>query len=158
MALEVSVKITGDDRVLKKMKHLGRGLYDFRRAMDRIGTQLEAYYEQQPFKSLGGVYGKRWARLAPATVRNRAKTATIGSSATEPLNTGNPNGMQHSFYHESDSTSAFISNKKPYFKYHQSTAPRRKLPRRQMIGINSAVERIVSDEFEKDIEMKIREA
>ena len=64
--------------------------------------------------------------------------------------------MRNSFSHEANEKSVRIGNDAPYFKYHQSSQPRTKMPRRQMIGVNDKVERLVAARFREDIREKLR--
>lgn len=156
MSLTVTVTVTGDKRVLQKMKRLGSSLYNFKDAMGEIGKQGTEYFSGQAWLSQGGVFGAKWPPLAASTLKYRRQS--VGTRGAQPLTTGHPDGMQFSFDSKSDSTSVVISNKKPYFKYHQSTAPRRHLPRRQMIGVSAGFKRIVQDIIKRDIEAKISHA
>lgn len=57
-----------------------------------------------------------------------------------------------------DVNSVTIGNKMDYFKYHQSSAPRSKLPRRVMMSTGGNVKTIIGDIIQADIEGKIEKA
>lgn len=153
--LVVSIQIKGDKEVQRKMKRLGASLYMFGEAMAKIGKEAGAYYSNQGLNSQGGVYGNVWPRLAPSTLRSKARTHR--NHLNDPLVASGM--MRDGFVSSSNNTSVIISNKMPYYKYHQSTAPRKShLPRRQMAGINDPIKRMVGDLLRADIEKKIRNA
>jgi phage gpG-like protein len=151
MPLTVNVRITGDKEFLAKLKKLGPALNDFKRALTEVGDHLTSYYSNQAFASQGGVYGTPWARLAPSTQVFKAKH--YRQYAAIPLiATGE---MKKSFTSSPSEKSLTIANSAPYFKYHQSTEPRTKLPRRQMLGINSDVKKVIKQVIEADIHRKV---
>lgn len=118
--------------------------------MEDIGDQAADYYANQGFNSQGGVFGSPWARLKTSTLLRKTKRYP----GRPPLvATG---AMRDSFTHVAGSQQVLIGNKVDYFKYHQSTAPRLRLPRRQMMGINVPISRMVKSTIEQEIRKKIR--
>lgn len=182
MALSISITINGEAQVIQHLQSVGQMLTDFSDAMKNIGRELVSYYSNQVFASQGAVYGEQWAPLSAVTLamrgahnvqlspreaafvgflhNKRGQDGTLASlragiSARQPLVTGHPDGMQFSFYANADANSVVIGNSQPYFKYHQSTAPRTRLPRRQMLGINDDVRGIAQQLIQADIAAKI---
>lgn len=148
--MQVSIRITGTKEVQRKLRKLGPNLHNLRGAMEDIGDQAADYYANQGFNSQGGVFGSPWRRLKPATLLRKAKRYP----GRPPLvATG---AMRDSFTYVAGSQQVLIGNKADYFKYHQSTAPRTRLPRRQMMGINSPISRMVKSTIENEIRKKIR--
>jgi hypothetical protein len=182
MPLQITVKLTGDKEEQERLKALGKSLTDFTPVMKSIGQELTSYYSHQVFASQGGVYGEPWAPLSAVTLymrgaehtqlsareagfvgflhnrhgqRGTSPSVAAGISLRAPLTTGHPDGMQFSFVAQATANSVVISNTKPYFKYHQSTEPRRRLPRRQMLGINDDVIDIVQQLVRAEVSAKI---
>lgn len=180
--LQITLKLTGDQEELQRLQALGKSLTDFTPLMQRIGQALTFYYSHQVFDSQGSVYGEAWAPLSVVSLYMRGATHTqltgsqasfvqflhnkrgqegtlrnlgVGASMRTPLVTGHPDGMQFSFYANATSNSVTIGNTKPYFKYHQSTAPRKHLPRRQMLGINEDVISIVRQLAQAELGAKV---
>lgn len=152
--LTVTITVKGGDKVNSKLKRLGSSLYNFSDAMKLIGQQAGDYYSNQAFNSQGGVFGSPWPALSPRTLA--AKIKLYPQFANVPLvATGT---MKDSFEATTTRQSVVISNTAPYYKYHQSTLPRRKIPRRQMAGINAPIKRIVKMIIQDDIKKKIRTA
>lgn len=150
MALQVIIVVRGSDRVRAKLKRLKSGLYDFNNAMKEIGDKGSNYFAGQAWLSQGGVFGNKWQRLSSPYAQIKAGEYP-GRGILEA--TGS---MRKNFKSKNDQTSVLIYNKSPQFKYHQSTAPRRKLPRRQMIGNSRGFRSLVRDIIQRDIERKIR--
>lgn len=156
MSLQVSITVSGDKRVLQKMRRLGSSLYDFSDEMDDIGEQGAKYFSGPAWLSQGGVFGEKWPALSPRTLRRRRQA--VGTRGAQPLTTGHPDGMQFSFDYSSGKQVVTIFNNKSYFGYHQSTAERRRLPRRQMIGVSSGFRKIVQTVLKEGVRRKIDNA
>jgi phage gpG-like protein len=150
--LELSIKIQGSKEVRAKLRRLGTSLYDLRSPMNEIGNQAARYYANQGMNSQGGVFGAAWTPLKRRTLARKSRTYP----GRPPLvATGK---MRDSFTFSASSKSVLVGNNAPYFKYHQSTLPRKRLPRRQMMGINAPVKKMVRDIISEEIERKIRAA
>lgn len=152
--MNVRIVITGDRATRKKLQKLGRSIYRLRPAMKNIGEDLSSYYEKVPFGSQGKVYGKKWQKLSPAYAAKKDKRYT-GKGLTPLIASGT---MQDSFYYKAKKSSVYVSNSAEYFKYHQSTKPRKRIPRRQMIGTNPEVRRIIRGHIQDEINKKLRKA
>lgn len=152
--LNVQINIQGTPELINKFKRLNSGLTDFSPAMTEIGKLVEDYYSGQVFSSQGAVLGLKWPTLKATTIKNKLKH--YPQYATTPLiRTG---AMKNSFKSKPTRKDVTISNTAEYFKYHQSTAARSKLPRRAMMSINKDVKSIVKQVIEADIAKKLRTA
>jgi Phage virion morphogenesis family len=152
--VKVTIVIKGDKETKAKLKRLGSSLYDFGSAMREVGKEVGRYYSNEGFNSQGGVFGRPWASLSPKT--QAVKMLLYPQFVNVPLVATQT--MKNSFVATTGRQSAIITNEAPYYKYHQSTLPRRKIPRRQMAGINDPVKRIIANILEQDIRRKIRAA
>ena len=150
--LSMSITISGTKKTQEKLKRLGSSLYDFKGAMGEIGAEGAKYYSNQAFASQGGVFGGRWASLSP---RYAAIKAVLYPGRPMMVRTGK---MQDSFTYAASSKEVLIGNSAPQFKYHQSTAPRSKMPRRAMMGVNDPVRKMVRTIIEADVRKKMRAA
>lgn len=184
--LQATVTVTGTQEAIDKLSSIDAGLLNFSGAMAQIGEEAKNYFSEQVFASQGAVIGHPWPPLSPITLYMRGAEHTklderqagfvgflhnkqgqqggrnsliaAGISAVAPLTTGHPDGMQHSFTAVSTTTSVTIGNSKDYFKYHQSSAPRHKIPYRPMMAINDDVKTIVQNIIQADIRQKIASA
>jgi phage gpG-like protein len=149
--VSVNVVITGDEELIAKLNKVESQISSFPEALSQIGKKLTSYYEDTVFNSMGGVFGTPWAKLAPSTVAQKVKH--YRQYASVPLMaTGR---MRRQFIATSDSHSLMIRNDAPYFVYHQSTEPRSKIPRRQMMGINAFLKAMIQQIVKDDINKKI---
>lgn len=149
--MEIVITVSGNDKIERKLKRLGESLLDMPLAMHQIGERLTHYYSNDVFASQGGVFGRAWRRLAPSTVKY--KSQHYRQYANVPLiATGT---MQKSFRADPTSRGVTITNTAPYFVYHQSTATRTRLPRRQMMGINDTVKLMIKDAVASEIKRKL---
>lgn len=147
--MQVSVTITGAKDLKSKLKKLGPSLMLFQHAMGEIGKQGARYFQDVNFASQGGVVGYVWPRLSPKYSVWKAKHYP----GRGPLvRTG---AMQHAFDYSANSTSVHIQNLMPYAKYHDSTAPRTKMPYRPLTGVNEPIKNLIKDVIEKDIRNKL---
>lgn len=150
--LQVTVTITGSKETRKRLDRLGASLLNFKDAMDEIGKTSADYFSNQGFASQGGVFGAKWqplqARYAVRKFRRFPGRSPLVASGA----------MQRGFTYTAGRQEVTVSNKTEYFKYHQSTAPRSHLPRRQMMGINQPIKNFVGTIIKDDITRKIRAA
>lgn len=150
--MQVTIEIRGSKETRAKLKKLGLELYNFRNAMKEIGTEVTKYYANDAFNSQGGEFGSPWPQLSPKTIAIKSKL--YPQFVNMPLMASGT--MRKSFVATYNSNSVIITNSAPYYKYHQSTLPRKKIPRRQMAGINDPVKRMIKATLKKDIQEKIR--
>ena len=150
--MQVSIQITGVEKVYQKLNRLGQGLYNFNEAMRLIGQDLVSYYANEGFGSQGGVFDHVWPRLSSKYSVYKAKKWP-GRGILEASG-----AMRHGFIYSANSTSVAVDNQVDYFKYHQSTAPRTKMPWRPSMGVNDQVKERIKTIIEADIRLKIDRA
>lgn len=149
--LSVVVGVSGDAQFMRKLETLGKTWFEWKEALNDTGEHLRAYFSGQVFSSQGGVLGTPWAELSASTQAQKAKH--YQQYDTVPLiRTGK---MQDSFAYHATATKLEITNTADYFKYHQSSEARHKIPRRRMFGINNDVKEIIRKAFEKAALLKI---
>jgi phage gpG-like protein len=152
--LQISVRISGTQEVISKLRRVDAGLMNFTDAMKQIGDEGKNYFSGQVFASQGGVLGVRWPTLAASTILYKRKH--YPQYATTPLL--RTTTMQHSFYAVTTATSVTIGNSADYFKYHQSSEARHKIPYRPMLGITNDISDMVHSIIQSDISRKIEAA
>ena len=150
--MQITIQVKGDKETKAKLQRLGKSIYNLKRAMELIGRDSADYFSNQGFASQGGVFGSPWQPLSARTLSQKNKSYP----GRGPLvRTGT---MQDSFEYNSSNSSVIVTNSAPYFKYHQSTLPRTKIPRRQTMGVNDPVRRIISQHIHDEIRRKIASA
>lgn len=151
--LSVSITISGDKETIEKLGKLGQSFLNFQLAMRSIGKELTGYFANQVFASQGGALSQRWPQLANSTKVDKAKHYP---GAGILVRTGE---MKNSFdFYQPDVNSVIIGNNAPYFVYHQSSAPRHKLPRRVMMSTGGNVKSIVANIIDADVKDKLLKA
>jgi len=98
---------------------------------------------EQQFKTEGGLTGG-WKPLAESTLKGRGSSPILQVSGA----------LMNSFYSQVDERKAIISSKLPYFKYHQSRKPRKKLPRRVMLVLTNRTKENIVQEFNQFLRFK----
>ncbi|PYE13342.1 virion morphogenesis family protein [Williamsia limnetica] len=121
--------------------------------MDAVGRATINYFSGQVFASRGDTIngGQRWQRLNDSYAAQKAKDY---SGRPVLVRTGH---MQSSFKHKADDSSVVVRNTAKYFPYHQSSAPRTKLPRRVMIGVYQGMQADVTATIAAALSKKIRD-
>ena len=138
--MQILIKITGDKQTIKNLRSVKSELNDFSRPMRQIGSELKSFFSNDVFASQGGAIGHRWPALQSSTIKQ--KSARYRAHSVTPLiRTG---AMKNAFYSKSDRSSVLIGNNASYFVYHQSSAPRTRIPYRPMIAISEQVKTIVN--------------
>jgi hypothetical protein len=148
--LQVTVKISGSKEFNTKIKKLGKELYLLKEPMSQIGQDLKEYYASVGISSQGGVFGKKWAPLN----RRYALMKSKKYPGRSPLVASGK--MSKSYYYKAEQSSVYVGNDDPKFPFHQSSAPRSKMPLRQTIGVNQPVKSIVKDHLIYGINKKIK--
>lgn len=150
--LTVEVRITGAKEMIAKLKQINTSLLNFREPLAQIGKELESYYSNNVFSDQGASLGVRWPTLAAKTIMYKKKH--YPQYATTPLiATGT---MKDSFVSKATINTVTVTNTAPQFKYHQSSAARKKIPYRPMMGINDDVKTIVKTILQADITQKLQ--
>jgi phage gpG-like protein len=136
--MRIQIKITGDEQTIQRLQKLGDRLGQWQPELNQIGGELETYFSGRVFASQGGAIGQNWQRLSPGYAKWKAKHYP----GRPPLvRTGK---MIGGFRHSATNTKLEVTNRMPYFKYHQSSAPRTKIPYRPMMAANDDVKTIVA--------------
>jgi hypothetical protein len=152
--LKVEIRISGDAALVGRLDALKIGLRDFTAPLTVIGEELKNYYGNDVFATQGGAIGIPWPTLAASTVKQKLRKYPTYAS-TPLIRTGK---MKSSFRAKVSPVSLEISNDAPYFKYHQSTAPRSKIPYRPMMAINTEVKSIIQRVIQADVDAKVAAA
>lgn len=148
--LDMRLEVEGAKEVQKMLDELGADMRDLRGAMNAVGNNARSYFSGQVFASRGQAIGQPWQRLSEPYATKKARQFP----GRMPLKrTG---AMSKSFRHTADNMSVTIYNFDPKFRYHQSTEPRSKIPRRAMIGVSAHLERSTTAIIAKVLAEKIR--
>ncbi|MBS4040413.1 MAG: phage virion morphogenesis protein [Flavobacteriales bacterium] len=147
----MTVRITGDRQTIKRLRGIDLHLRNLKPTMQKIAKELVSYVEGEVFESQGGVLGRVWPAVKPDTMRRKSRLRVV--SGTQTLVASGK--MRSNFKSDVGNKSLRIFNPTAYFKYHNSTEPRSKMPYRPMLLVNDVMERKVYAIVKRDIELKI---
>lgn len=120
--LKLLWKIEGETQLARRLNVLSAGIKDFNPEFRRSAKFLKGFFGKEVFDSRGRAIGEPW----------KARKKAYGWPLLE--RTGK---MRRSFREKHSRLSAEVWNAVDYFKFHQSKAPRRKLPRRVMMKLDA---------------------
>lgn len=129
--VELSFSLEGGEVVHRRLGIVAEGVTSFREPLDQIGRNFMKVFDLN-FSTRGATYGG-WApraRQYPWPLLER---------------TGR---MREGFQRKVDRKSLTLDNEAPYFVYHQSSAPRQRLPRRVMMKIRAQDATMIVKEFQ----------
>lgn len=135
--------ISGQVQLSRVLLNVSNAVKDWTPALEKSAEDLIEVFSYDVFESEGGAIGEAWDPLSAAYAKRKEKKYP-----------GNPilvatGLMQDSFTRLVDTTSLKIGNSAEYFKYHQSSAPRTKLPRRVMMKLTLDLREIVVKNFQR---------
>lgn len=134
-SLDIKLEVKGDKEIKQMLTGVGLDVKDLRGAMKSVGGNISYnYFGGKVFASRGQIIGQPWAKLSD---RYAAQKAKRWPGRIPLVRTG---VMRQSWKYTTTPMSVTITNTAPYFKYHQSTKARKKLPRRAMIGIGKQMQ------------------
>jgi phage gpG-like protein len=134
--------VNGVSSITRKLATFGQSLENMTPAWDYIGRQLLLDFSHQ-FAQEGGVFGGRWAPLAESTVAQRtrkygpwfaAHPILVGTGALEA--SVEQRGAAGNVF-QVGANSLTVGTTVPYAVYHNSSGPRTRLPRRQIVGLSN---------------------
>src|SRR6476469_1171636 len=141
----LSWKIEGEQHLSRRLNGMENSIKDLTTPFRKSADMLVGVFSRDVFDTEGAAIGKKWQRLSPYTVAQKARQ---GYTAKPLVRTG---AMQRAFRSIVASDQATVYNTASYFKYHQSNKPRSHLPRRVMIGLNENLKQSVVKIFQRYI-------
>lgn len=152
MGVGFRVRVTGDKETIRRLRRAGVDLKDLSAEMDETGGYLKREYGGPLFETAGQTIGERWRELSePYKLYKRRRWPGAGILQASGR-------MQGAFRVQSGRDFVFLDNPTKYLVYHDSPAPRRKLPRRVIYKLADAQKRVIVDTFERGVQKKMRRA
>lgn len=133
--IELSVQLEGEKQLSRRLLNIPNDIGNFKRPLFRIGAEVRGSIDVN-FSSRGTLFGAKWAP------RKDNLPHPILEKSTR---------MRRNFKQNLGTNYIEIYNPTPYFKYHQSNKPRRKLPRRMMMKIDRDRQIFIQKEFQRHI-------
>lgn len=135
--MKLSWSIEGEEQLVRNLRNIGKGIKDWTPAFKEASDRLKKVFSEDVFKTKGSIIGEQWNPLKPKYLAQKLRG---GFPADTLVKTGK---MQNSFQSIVQTDRAEIWNSTQYFKYHQSSAPRSKLPRRVMMKLAENQKQII---------------
>ena len=129
--MKLTWTIEGEKQISRVLPNIGNQVHDWTPAFAETARRLKAKFSKEAFVTQGASVGAPWAPLSPEYAAWKAKRYP-GKGIL--VRTGK---MQKSFVTQYGAMEASITNPTAYFKYHQSNAPRSRLPRRMMMYLTN---------------------
>lgn len=137
MSVELAWTIEGNKELSRVLRGIGEGIKDWEPAFRETAEELASIFSNEVFSSRGSIIGESWKPLSPTYL---AQKLAAGYPADTLVRTGE---MQNSFRTIVKADYAEVWNAAAYFKYHQSSAPRRVIPRRVMMKLGENQKQLV---------------
>lgn len=139
--IELGVTIEGEKQLSRRLLTIPKNIDNFKAPLFRIGGEVRGSIDTN-FSQRGGLFG-RWVPRK--------------DNKPHPLleETGK---MRRNFKQSLGPDYIEIYNPTPYFKYHQSNKPRKRLPRRVMMKIDRQRQQFIQKTFQKHIMDSIKES
>ena len=138
--ITINVTLEGEKQLSRRLQTIPSDISNWKVPLFRIAGEVRGSIDQN-FSSRGALFKSRWVPrkdnlphplLEKTSTMRRNFKSTLGPDYVE------------------------IFNPTPYFKYHQSNKPRRKIPRRLMMKIDDERKRFIQREFQKHINDALR--
>lgn len=147
--IQLEVVLTAkDERIMNKLSKLAHDIVDMHETMDAIGEAMAKFGEAN-IEAEGGLLDAQWKPLSQNYLNRKLKMYNV---THELVATGK---MKSSFAWNASENSVEVGNNTPYWKYHQSSAPRTKMPYRPTIGFTDDIKNQISNRIRKDLRRKL---
>ncbi len=143
--MELSFAIDGDLQISRVLEALAANIQDWTPAFEQSTAGLIEIFSTEVFDSQGQIIDESWSPLSRAYALQKQK-----KFGDQPILVATGN-MKNSFGATIDPTSLTIFNGASYFKYHQSSLPREKIPRRVMMKLTDDMKANVVRAFQQQI-------
>lgn len=131
---DLSITLEGEQQLHRRLMIVTTGITDFSSPLKKIGSELQKTF-QDNFAQDGGLFGGWQERTKDYPWPILQKTGRMRQSFVEDVNKQN----------------IAITNTAPYFMYHQSNKPRKRLPRRVMMKIDEQRKTFIIKAFQEYI-------
>lgn len=139
--IELKVDIEGEKQLSRRLMIIPKNIGNFKKPLFRIGGEVRGSIDTN-FSGRGSLFGRWVPRKDNKPHPLLEKTGKMRSNFKQNLGP---------YYVE-------IYNPTPYFKYHQSNKPRKKLPRRVMMKIDNIRRSFIQKEFQRHIIESMRDS
>lgn len=143
--MELTFSIDGDLQLSRVLESFAMNIQDWTPAFEQSAAGLIEIFSTEVFDTQGQIIDESWSPLSRAYALQKSK-----KYGDQPILVATEN-MKNSFGATIDPTSLTIFNSASYFKYHQSSLPREKIPRRVMMKLTDDMRANVVRAFQQQI-------
>ena len=144
--MSITVRLQGDKALQRKISKFHNKLKNPKKILKESGELLVKNY-QTNFQTEGSTLGSKWKPLSAFTTAQKIRLGYGGKKILE--RTGKL--MKSIKILILNKFLVKVGSKLDYYRYHQSAAPRRKLPRRKMVDITNKLSKQIADIFRKNL-------
>lgn len=141
LTMQITFALEGQLQLSRVLLGISQTARDWTPAFEKSGEDLIEFFSYDVFESEGQAIAEPWQPLS-AQYQKAKERRYPDKGILEATGT-----MRQSFMSRSDATSLTIWNAAEYFKYHQSNAPRDRLPRRIMMKLSEDLKQMVVKNF-----------
>ena len=138
--VNLEFQIEGQIELHRRIGRLATTVGDWTGTFSNVGKYLKGFFKDDVFNSEGAVFNEKWVS---------------GPYYNRLQRTGK---MRNSFIYQSAKDYVLVTNTAPYFKYHQSRLPRKKLPRRIMMKLDETRKQKIIKFFHTELINKANKA
>ena len=142
--MATTITITGQGPIRQSIQKLSGKITNPKPIFTVISKKLVDYFKDNMERE-GAKLTQRWRQLSPQTIAAKTRLGFGGKKILERTGTLKK-GMKEISMSKSE---LVVGNDVDYYKFHQLGG--KKIPHRQMVGVNSDIEKIVIDEFKNQI-------
>ena len=143
--MQINFVVDGQVQISRVLLGVSAAIQDWTPALSQSAEDLIEIFSYDVFETEGGAIDEAWAPLSPAYEVQKERHFPGQNILTAS------GLMRDSFTSMIDSTSLTIGNSAEYFKYHQSSAPRTKMPRRVMMTLTENMREMVVKNFQTQL-------
>jgi phage gpG-like protein len=143
--LKIEIEVIGDKEFIGKLKKFGKEVLDWTPEFQTMEKHFKKYLTDLVFEYEGAIFGYPWPKLSPK-YELKKRVEFSGKGILE--RTGD---LRKGWRFEASKGGLLMENNVPYGVYHQSTKPRKKIPRRPLLRIDSTQEKYIVDVLKKGL-------
>lgn len=138
--MQLDFSIEGVPQLSRRLTRFNVAIDNFKSTFKDTGEYLTKFFSGEVFETEGRVFNERWQ---------------AGKFYHKLQRTGK---MRQSFIHKEGKDYVLVTNTAPYFKYHQSRLPRKKIPRRIMMKLDERRKQYIVKLFHQELIKKANES
>lgn len=147
--MQLQFIVDGDLQLSRVLESYAANIQDWTPAFEQSAAGMVEVFSTQVFDTQGQAIDEQWSPLSRAYALQKARK--YGDSPILVRGGEGSENMKNSFGVTIDPTSMTVFNTASYFKYHQSSLPRTKMPRRVMMKLTDDMRANIVRAFQQQI-------